>query len=139
MVEKAVKEWGATGLKVYPPNGFAPDDPVAYPMYEKAVELDVPILIHTASNEQVRQSWPRGVAKVAWDFPTLRILTGHVNLQRHLRTDAYREGLNAAQPHPNIYLDLCDCRALGALDEANIPTLLRVIREFLNLVGLERI
>ncbi|MFN8535212.1 MAG: amidohydrolase family protein [Dehalococcoidia bacterium] len=139
MFDKAVKEWGAIGLKVYPPNGFAPEDPVAYPMYQKAVELDVPILIHTGGRDDRAKLWPQGVAKVAQDFPTLRILMGHVNLQSPFTTEAYWDGLEAAAPHSNIYLDLCDWQALGAVDEQNIPKLISVIRTFLDRVGPERI
>lgn len=140
MFDTAVREWGAVGLKVYPPNGFAPDDKVAYPMYEKAAELDVPILIHTGGrDEAVQKSWPHGVAKVASDFPNLRILMGHVNLQSPFSTEAYWEGLKAATPHSNIYLDICDWQVLGAVEEGNIPKLLSVMREFLDKVGPERI
>jgi predicted TIM-barrel fold metal-dependent hydrolase len=139
MFDTAVREWGAVGLKVYPPNGFAPDDRVAYPMYEKATELNVPILIHTGGREEVRVSWPQGVAKVAQDFPNLRILMGHVNLQSPFSTEAYWEGLKAAAPHSNIYLDICDWQVLGAVDEENIPKLLSVMRTFLDTVGPDRI
>jgi len=47
IVEKAIKEWDMKGVKLYPPCGFYPDDPKFFPLYEKCIELNVPIFSHT--------------------------------------------------------------------------------------------
>jgi len=46
-LERAVSERGCSGWKIYPPNGFYPDDETFYPYYERCVELGIPIVIHT--------------------------------------------------------------------------------------------
>ncbi len=45
-LERAVKEKGCRGWKMYPPNGFYPDDKEFDPYYELCVDLGIPILIH---------------------------------------------------------------------------------------------
>ena len=68
LFEQAVKEWGAVGLKVYPPNGYQANDERCFPLYEKAIELDVPVLIHTGGNIW---AWPEWVELVARRYPEL--------------------------------------------------------------------
>ena len=134
--ERAVKERGAVGLKVYPPNGYQANDERCFPMYKKAIELDVPVLIHTGGNVW---AWPEWVELVARELPDLRIMMGHTNLQAPFETEAYWRGLQAARGKKNIWLDLCDWQALGAVTDENIPELLKVVRIFINSMGAERI
>src|ERR1051326_280011 len=47
LVRKAVTEWGARGIKLYPPTGFCADAPEYYPLYEEALNLGVPIALQT--------------------------------------------------------------------------------------------
>ena len=49
ILEKGVTEQGARGLKLHPTTGFYPDDPVCCPFYEKALELNVPVMFHTGT------------------------------------------------------------------------------------------
>ncbi|MEU8120551.1 amidohydrolase family protein [Spirillospora sp. NPDC049024] len=45
---RLVEEHGVRGFKFHPSiQGFAPDDPLAYPLYEAIEELGVPALFHT--------------------------------------------------------------------------------------------
>ncbi|MCS7002277.1 MAG: amidohydrolase family protein [Dehalococcoidia bacterium] len=140
--EKAVVEWGAVGLKVYPPCGFQPNDEICFPMYKKAIELDVPILIHTGgagAGSRTRWTWPEWVEEVAVTFPQLRVIMGHTNLQGPFESGAYWRGLICARSKRNIWLDLCDWQVLNAVDDHNVGELLRVIRVFLDTVGPNRI
>jgi predicted TIM-barrel fold metal-dependent hydrolase len=142
LFEEMVVEHGAVGLKVYPPCGFQPNDEICWPMYKKAIELDVPVLIHTGGagkSSRTRWTWPEWVEEVAVMFPELRVVMGHTNLQGPFETGAYWRGLTAARSKPNIYLDLCDWQVLGAVKDENIPELLRVMRVFLDTVGPYRI
>jgi predicted TIM-barrel fold metal-dependent hydrolase len=139
MFEKAVKEWGAVGLKVYPPNGFSPDEDFCYPMYRKAIELDVPILVHTGGREPERAGWPSALAKVAKDLPDLRIIMGHVNQQDHISSGKWKDGIAAAEPYPNIVLDICDWQVQGFMEEEHLPEFYKVIRELLDRAGPDRI
>ncbi|UCD59049.1 MAG: amidohydrolase family protein, partial [Candidatus Hydrogenedentota bacterium] len=46
IMQKGVEEHGAIGLKLHPTAGFYPDDPVCTPLYKKALEYNIPVLIH---------------------------------------------------------------------------------------------
>ena len=131
-----VKNHGAVGLKVYPPNGYQANDERCFPMYEKAIELDVPVLIHTGGNIW---AWPEWVELVARRYPDLRIMMGHTNLQFPWETQAYWRGLIAGRGKRNVWLDICDWQALGAVREENQPELAKVLRVFIDSVGADRV
>ena len=134
--EECVRDYGAVGLKVYPPNGYQANDERCFPMYEKAIELDVPALIHTGGNIW---AWAEWVELVARRYPELRIIMGHANLSGPFESGTYWRGLIAASNKRNVWLDLTDWQVTGAVDGDNIPQLLRVIRIFLDRVGADRI
>jgi uncharacterized protein len=134
--EEMVKEHGAVGLKVYPPNGYQANDEACFPMYEKAIELDVPVLIHTGGNIWADPMW---VELVARKYPDLRIIMGHVNLQFPFETGLYWQGLQAARGKRNIWLDICDWQVLGAVKDENLPQLMKVIRVFMDTMGNDRV
>lgn len=82
-LERGVREQGARGLKLHPTTGFYPDDPVCYPLYQKALELGVPILFHTGTQPapmKAKYARPVFVDSVAADFPDLKIVMAHVGL-----------------------------------------------------------
>ena len=71
---------GAIGLKLYPTDGFYPDDEVVYPLYALCTERDVPVLFHTghsAGRQKSKYSHPMYIDAVAADFPDLRLVMGH--------------------------------------------------------------
>lgn len=102
-LERAVTEKGCRGWKMYPPNGFYPDDDAFYPYYEKCVELEIPIVIHTGFTSRyrhVKYAQPVYVDKIAADFPTLKIVLAHVGVPW---TD---EALMVASKNPNVSVDI---------------------------------
>lgn len=102
-LERAVVERGCRGWKMYPPNGFYPDDERFYPYYEKCNELEVPIVIHTGFTSRFKHAkygQPVFVDKVAADFPTLKIVLAHVGVPW---TD---EALMVASKNPNVSVDV---------------------------------
>jgi len=95
-MERCVKELGFVGIMLNPdPNegqGVPPGlgDEYWYPIYEKAVELDVPLLVHSASCLNPRESYSLHFineettavisllnSKVFQDFPNLKIVISH--------------------------------------------------------------
>ncbi len=79
--ERLVRDEGANGLRVsalY--NGIPANDRRYYPLYAKAVELDVPVRIYTAMNYANDRPYdlghPRYLDDIAVDFPELRIVAG---------------------------------------------------------------
>ena len=81
VLEEGVTRHGARGLKLHPTTGFYPDDPVCYPLYQKALELNVPVLFHTGTQPapmKAKYSRPVFVDGAAADFPDLKMVMAHV-------------------------------------------------------------
>jgi len=104
-LEHSVKELGFRGLKLSPAyNGLSLDDPRTLPMYAKAEELDVPVLVHTGwtfvPGSRVAVQNPLLLDEVAETFPQLRLIMGHTGFQWA------HETLLLMRKHPNLYGDL---------------------------------
>ncbi len=103
LFEKAVGEWGFSGLKVYPPCGFSPSDESLYPYYETCAQLGLPVLVHigpSSSSMAFRFSQPMEMDKAAQAFPKVNFILGHA------ASLPLPEAMLMAQYRPNIYLDL---------------------------------
>ncbi len=80
ILEKGVKEWGAICLKLMPANGFSPSDQCCYPLYQKCLELNIPVVIHTGEGDWAQytmQSDPMLIEQAAKDFPDLEFVLAH--------------------------------------------------------------
>ncbi len=81
LVEKAVEEWGMKGVKFHPTAGYYPDDRAYFPLYEKCVELDVPLHSHTAAvitaPMESKYADPIYLDSIAANFPDLKIVQIH--------------------------------------------------------------
>ena len=101
-LERCIRELGFRGLKLHPPiQGFAPNDPRIHPTIRKAIELDVPILIHTGpiyiQHAPLRYGDPVEFDDLALTFPEAKMVLAHcdpLGLQPVL-----------AGKHPNVYTD----------------------------------
>ena len=105
-VERCKKELGLVGLKFHPAyQNFYPNDRErAYPIWEKCVEMDMPVLVHTGTTRMTRSTIrtckPEYLDEVATDFPELRIIMTHFNWPW------VEEGLAVVWRHENLYLDM---------------------------------
>jgi predicted TIM-barrel fold metal-dependent hydrolase len=102
-LERAVTDKGCRGWKMYPPNGFYPDEEEFYPYYELCVDLGIPIVAHTGFTSRfkhVKYARPVYLDKVAADFPALKIVLAHVG------TPWQDEALMVASKNPNVSVDL---------------------------------
>jgi len=109
---RLVAEHGVRGFKFHPSlQGFAPDDRLAYPLYDVIQELGVPALFHTGQTGigagvrggggiRLRHSNPMLVDDVAVDFPDLRIILAHPSFPWQ------DEALAVATHKPHVYIDL---------------------------------
>lgn len=81
LVEKAIDEWGMVGVKFHPTVGYYPDDPKFFPLYERMVELDVPLYSHTANlinaPNMSKYADPIYLDTIAANFPDLKIVMIH--------------------------------------------------------------
>jgi predicted TIM-barrel fold metal-dependent hydrolase len=101
---RAVQTLGLRGLKLNPPmQRFFPDDALAYPLYETARDLGLPILFHAGMSwepgSRLQYGHPLRFENVAADFPKLRIVLAH------LAWPWVVEAVALALKYPNVYLD----------------------------------
>lgn len=105
-LERAVTELGLTGLKLYPmyDHWAVNDRDLAFPIFDKALELDIPVMVHLSStpvgDTVLLYGWPVLLDDVARTFPDLRLLICHAG---HPWTD---EALLLASRHRRVYLDI---------------------------------
>jgi predicted TIM-barrel fold metal-dependent hydrolase len=103
-LKRAIEDLGLRGLKLAPGiQGFYPNDPALYPLYDKAQELGIPILFHAGMTWEPRAkagySQPIYFEDVAHDFPELKIVLAHLAWPWVL------EAVSLALKYPNLYLD----------------------------------
>ena len=112
-LERAVKNLSLKGLKLHPvQQAFYPNDEKFYPLYEKAMELNIPVLFHSGmaasgsgmaggGGMKLKYSAPiPGMDDVAADFPNLTIIMAHPGWPW------IEEQIAVALHKPNVYLDL---------------------------------
>jgi predicted TIM-barrel fold metal-dependent hydrolase len=83
-IERAATLFGFRGVKLLPAyNCVAPNDRRIWPIYEKAQEMNLPVLVHTGqasfpAGKTLEYTNPLLLEDVALDFPDLRIIAAHV-------------------------------------------------------------
>lgn len=103
--ERAVQGLGMRGLKLHPPlQDFYPNDEAVYPLYEKAVALDVPVVFHVGTTPfgslcRLDQANPLLLDEVAVAFPEMRILLTHLGTLWH------QVALMVVEKNPNVFID----------------------------------
>ena len=103
LVGRFLKEWGMKGIKLHSAAGFYPNDKVCYPIYEKALEYGVPVLLHTGEllkPMHFKYCRPIYVQEVAMHFPDLPIILAHTG------GCWYSEAVAVCNTTTNVYLDL---------------------------------
>jgi len=103
-LEEAIKELGFIAAYASPYRwGIPADDPRFYPIYAKAVELDIPVFIYTSMN--YRTDLPMDIARplnldrVCMAFPELRIVASCGGWPW------VPEMIGVARRHQNVYID----------------------------------
>ena len=123
-VERAVNELGLKGIKINPHAGHYPNDERLYPVYEKATELDIPVVFHTGlkapvEGTRVKYCQPIFIDDVAVDFPDMTIIIAHAGYPWVEETILV--GLYAG----NVYVDISTLTQIeGVMGvEVMVPTL----------------
>lgn len=135
-VERAAREFGMRGVKLYPHSGFYPNDPRLDRVYEKCIELDIPVMIHTGIKavawQRLKYNDPVAVDDVAVNFPELKIVMCHGG---YPWTEQF---LCVAHSNPNIWVDLT---FLDYIEKAYmVPDLVETtIRRLKGTVGTKRL
>jgi predicted TIM-barrel fold metal-dependent hydrolase len=105
-LERLVKECGFRGIKAYPVyQHHYMNDTRLYPLYAKAQELGIPMLVHTGSSvfkgARIKYGDPLHLDDVAIDFPNLTILMAHSG-----RPFWYEQAFWMARQHKNVYMEV---------------------------------
>jgi predicted TIM-barrel fold metal-dependent hydrolase len=105
-LERCVLEMGFKGLKLYPTyQGFYANDNMIYPLYAKAQELRIPVMIHTGSSvfrgARLKYGDPLRIDEVAVDFPNLNLIQVHSG-----RGFWYRCAFFLARLHRNVHMEI---------------------------------
>lgn len=125
VLERAVQDLSLKGLKLHPPlQDFYPNDEAVFGVYEKAVELDIPVVFHVGTTPfgslcRLSQASPLLIDDVAVAFPALRIMLTHLGTLWH------NEAFMVVEKNPNVFIDTA--------------AYLYEIRELLTLETVERI
>jgi hypothetical protein len=132
LVEKAVEEWGMKGVKFHPTAGYYPDDPKFFPLYEKCVELNVPLHSHTAATITApmvsKYADPIYLDTIAAKFPELKIILVHFGSLSYTYKCAEIMG-----SRPNVYAEVSGYQAQAL---AMPEYFLKSLRNILNMPAL---
>ena len=109
---RLIADHGVRGFKFHPNSqGFFPNDPKAYPLYEVIEAAGLPALFHTGHSGigagvrggggiRLKYSNPMHVDDVAVDFPDLKIILAHPSFPWQ------EEAISVALHKPNVHIDL---------------------------------
>ena len=105
-LEEYVKEQGVKGLKLLPSyQFFYPNEVRLYPIYVKAEELKIPVLLHIGSSTfkgtRMKYCDPIHLDDIAVDFPNLKIIMAHSG-----RGFWYEECFFLSRFHKNVYMEI---------------------------------
>jgi len=115
ILEKAVQEWGMKGLKLYPPCGFYPNEKVVTPLWEKANELEIPMMVHsgpTFPQFRMKYSEPIYLEDVLIKYPNLNIIIAHCGGGVWAE-----EVVGLRQFRDNVYADISGWQGMAYIDK----------------------
>lgn len=115
-LERLVRDLNFRGIKAYPTyHHHYANEARLYPLYAKAQELGLPLLVHTGSSvfrgARIKYGDPLHLDDVAIDFPHLNILMAHAG-----RPFWYDQAFWMARRHPNVYLEVSGLPAKKLLE-----------------------
>lgn len=115
-LERCVTQMGFRGLKLYPTyHHFYANSNRLYPLYAKAQELGIPVMIHTGSSifkgARLKYGDPLYMDDIAVDFPDLTLLMVHSG-----RGFWYDRAYFLAKLHRNMYMEIAGLPPQKLLD-----------------------
>ena len=115
ILEKGIHEWGMKGLKLYPPCGFYPNEPVVEPLWEKARELEIPVMVHsgpTFPQLKMKYSQPIYLEDILTRYPGLNIIIAHCGGVLWAE-----EVIGLRQFRDNVYADISGWQGMAHVDK----------------------
>lgn len=105
-IERMIVDLQLTGLKLYPMyDHYSPDDKdLTFPIFEKALELEIPVIVHQSSTPTrfapLEFGRPILLDVIGREFPDLKICVAHAGLPW------LDECIVLVERHPNFSMDL---------------------------------
>ena len=101
-----VKDLGFKGVKLHPCfNQYYPNDSLIYPLYARAEEMGVPVIVHTGfstlNGARIKYGDPLCLDDVMVDFPRLKLVQAHGG-----RGFWYDRAMFLTRLHENLYIDI---------------------------------
>jgi predicted TIM-barrel fold metal-dependent hydrolase len=115
-VARWVRDYGAVAVGELGPGygGYDLDDPRCFPLYEAAIDLDIPLVIHAGPVQarfgRLKHTDLAAVDEIAIRFPSLRIVICHLGYPR------YEEAAFLVAKHENVYADISWLPQIAGLD-----------------------
>ncbi len=109
LFELCIKEYGFSGLKIYPPCGYEIDYRGLYAFYEICNQRGLPVLIHIGpswANMKTAFRYPESLLKVSGEFPDITFILGHAALL------FYQESYVLPLMRKNVYLEISGYRKI---------------------------
>ncbi len=105
-LEHYVNELGFRGVKLHPSfNQYYPNDSSIYPLYARAEEMGVPVIVHTGfstlNGARLKYGDPLCLDDVMVDFPGLKLVQAHGG-----RGFWYDRALFLTRLHENLFMDI---------------------------------
>jgi hypothetical protein len=132
LFENGVSGYGAIALKLHPGSGFFPNDEICFPLYEKAAELNVPVVIHTGpiiAPLKSKYCSPTFIDELAADFPEIKFCMAHMGFR------LWPEAIGIAEVNTNVFIDIS-----GWQGEAKHPQrFYDILRTVLDIIPSEKV
>jgi len=135
-IDRAVNQLGLQGIKLNPAAGFYPNDERLYPVYEKAMALGLPVVIHMgikppSEESRLKYCHPIYIDDIVVDFPELKLVIAHAAYP--WVEDLIMAGLYA----PNVSVDIS---TLNQIEEAvGYPVVLPTLQKLVQSLGAARV
>ena len=110
LFERCVVRYGFQGMKLYPPCGYSPSDPMLDPFYELCQALRLPVLTHTGPTSPVlsfAEAHPMFVDRAAQRFPAVNFILAHAPVNDLVHT------VQMCRFRSNVYCDISGFASLG--------------------------
>ena len=135
-IERALDEFGMKGVKIYPHAGFYSNEPRLNKVYQKCIDHDVPVMIHTGIKalqwQSLKYNNPIYIDDIATNFPDLKIVMCHGGYPW------VEEFIVVAYSNPNIWVDLTFLDYIEKTYKVNMLTE-NTLKRLIDLIGSERI
>jgi predicted TIM-barrel fold metal-dependent hydrolase len=128
LFERSLRDLGFRGLKVYPPCGFSPSDPMLYPFYELCQAHRVPVVVHigpTSPALSFESANPFLIDGAARSFPRVNFILAHGGVS------FVEQCVMMCRFRPNVFLDISGYEN-GAGDLSGGTTAVTLVRRIVS-------